>query len=124
MIFIGLLVFIIVLFLPCLQDSLCLLAQEPFGELLHCLGPVAYLVFRLFSEFGEALVVAVGDKDRVVAEALCALLLARYGAAHDALEERVVGNVAATCESYHGAELRTAVVAVAQACEQLLHVGF
>lgn len=86
MIFIGLLVFIIVLFLPCLQDSLCLLAQEPFGELLHCLGPVAYLVFHFISKLSEALVVAVGDKDRVVAEALVAMLLVGYSAFYGALE--------------------------------------
>ena len=86
MIFIGLLVFIIVLFLPCLQDSLCLLAQEPFGELLHCLGPVAYLVFHLLSEFGEALVVAVGDKDRIISKAFRAVLLVGDVAFYGALE--------------------------------------
>ena len=115
------------MFLPCLQDCLCLISQEPLGELLHCLGTVAYIVFHLFSEFGEALVVAVGDKDRVVAEALVAMLLVGYSAFYDSFETVLArAHWVAAFHLYErddGAEPSLAVCVVTELAEQLPHVG-
>ncbi len=65
---------------------MCLLAHEPLGEFLHCLCPVAYLVFHFLSEFREALVVAVWNEDRIITEAFRTMLLMRYTTFHGTLE--------------------------------------
>ena len=65
---------------------MCLLAHEPLGEFLHCLCPVANLVFHFLSEFREALVVAIRNEYWVIAEALGAMLLMRYTTFHGTLE--------------------------------------
>lgn len=101
--------------------------NEPVGEFLHCLCSMAYLILDFLSKFREALVVAVRDEDRVIAEALRAMLLMSYAAFHDALETifaRADGIAAFHLdERDHGAETRLAVSVVAKLGEQFPHVG-
>lgn len=65
---------------------MCLLAHEPLGKFLHCLCPVAYLVFHFLSKLSEALVVALWNEDRIITEAFRAMLLMRYTTFHGTLE--------------------------------------
>ena len=47
---------------------------------------MAYSIFDLFAKLCETLVIALWYKQRVVAEALCAVFFGVYSAAHLALE--------------------------------------
>ena len=68
------------------KTLLSLLALEPFGEFSYSLGPVADLVFYLFSELRETLVITVGYEYWVVAEAFGTMFFMGYSAFHGALE--------------------------------------
>ena len=100
--------------------------NEPVGEFLHCLCSMAYLILDFLSKFREALVVAVRDEDRVIAEALRAMLLMSYAAFHDALETifaRADGIAAFHLDKRDdGAEASLAVCVVTELGEQLPHV--
>lgn len=108
--------------------GLLFFVNEPVGEFLHCLGPVAYLVLDFLSEFRETFVVAIRDEDWVIAKPLSAMLLMGDTAFHYALEAifaRAYGVAAFHLyKRDYGAEASLAVRVVAELGEQFPHVCF
>ena len=105
--------------------------KQIFAELLGGTRPVADVILDFQSQLGEGLIVAIRTEDRVVAEALCAALLAGDFTLDDALEAMHFLDAGATAgadvfllyERNHGAKACAAIVVVAQFAQQLLHVG-
>ena len=100
--------------------------NEPVGEFLHCLCPMAYLVLYFLSKFREAFVVAIRDEDWVIAKPLSAMLLMGDTAFHRTLE--AIFTRAYRVAAFHlykrddGAEASLAVCVVTELGEQLPHV--
>ena len=84
-------------------------------------------VFDLLAELSEALVIAVGDEERVIAEALSAVFLGSDAPAHLALE--LIFSAAHRVVAFHGdqrddrAEACTAVVLTVELTQEFRHVG-
>ena len=90
--------------------------------------PVAYLVLDFLAQFSKAFVVAVGDKQRVVAKARGAVLLFCYMPRY--LTFKLILPAAQRIVAFHlyqtddGAEACFPVRVVAKLTKQFLHVGF